>query len=86
MAFSLYSERPIVAATSTGFVASVQIWFAKAAAARTRRTALATLLELENFRLDDLGISREDVTDALRDPTRSAGRRLAFKRSVRASL
>ena len=85
MAISLSSERPIVAATSTGFVAYVQNWLAKAAAERARRTALASLLELENFRLDDLGVSREDIVSALNDHNRNAGRVLAYKRSVRAS-
>lgn len=86
MAFSLYSERPIVAAYPHGFFGSVQAWLANAAIARKRRTTLAALLELEDFRLDDLGITRSDVVMALRDPNRSAGRQLAFKRSVRASL
>ena len=84
MAYSLSGERPELAATATGFTTYVRNWLAAAKLARTRRTALATLLELEDFRLEDLGISRADVVDALNDPTRNAGRQLAFKRSLRA--
>lgn len=86
MAFSLSSERPVVAAHSTGIAAIVRNWFAKTAEANARRIALATLLEYEDFRLDDLGISRQDIMDALKNQRRNAGQHLAFKRSVRAHL
>lgn len=86
MAFSLQSERPVVAASLPGWVGHGRHWLAKAAAERQRRTTLASLLDLENFRLDDLGITREDVIAALHDQSRNAGRQLSFKRSLRAGL
>ncbi len=85
MAISLSSERPIVAAGTTGFAAQVRSFFQKAVAMRARRAALATLLELEQHRLDDLGLCRQDLIDALRSPSSNTGRQLAHKRSVRAS-
>ena len=40
-------------------------WIAKVQTARTRRAALSGLLELDRARLDDLGISRDDLIKAM---------------------
>ena len=46
-------------------VHAVNRWFAKLRAERARRLALATLMEMDAHRLDDLGISVLDVQEAL---------------------
>ncbi|GLQ10802.1 hypothetical protein GCM10007913_27340 [Devosia yakushimensis] len=66
MALSLSGERSVVAATPLNPFAAFMRWIAKAQAARTRRTALLGLLELDSERLRDLGISRHDVVEAMR--------------------
>ena len=71
MALSLHGERSLAAATPANpFVALVR-WIAKAQAARTRKQALSALLELDHSRLNDLGISRDDVTAAMASPARA---------------
>lgn len=65
MALSLPGERSHVAATPAYPFAAFMRWIAKAQAARTRRVALEALLELDHTRLADLGISREDISQAL---------------------
>lgn len=65
MALSLSGERSLAAATPTKFFAIIARWFAKAQAARTRRTALKSLLDLDHARLSDLGVSRDDIAKAL---------------------
>ena len=65
MALSLPGERSLAAATPANPLAAFVRWIAKAQAARTRRVALSALLELDHARLNDLGISRNDVTTAI---------------------
>ena len=65
MALSLPGERSLAAASPANPFAAFARWIAKAQAARTRRVALSALLELDHARLNDLGISREDVAAAL---------------------
>ena len=65
MALSLPSERSLPAAASANPFAAFARWIARAQAARTRRIALSALLELDHARLNDLGISRDDVAAAL---------------------
>jgi len=65
MALSLPGERSLAAATSANPFVAFARWIAKAQAARTRRVALSALLELDHTRLNDLGISRDDVVAAL---------------------
>ncbi len=75
MALSLPGERSLAAATPANPFAAFARWIAKAKAARTRRIALSALLELDHARLNDLGISRDDITAALaasRMPHRSS--------------
>jgi uncharacterized protein YjiS (DUF1127 family) len=80
MALVLSGERPLAAATSLNLVRFVAVLFAKARAERAQRIALQTLLDLEPHRLDDLGISRGDLFDAMRAeqrPTRVLAERRA---------
>jgi uncharacterized protein YjiS (DUF1127 family) len=71
MALSLPGERSLAAATPAHLFAAFARWVAKAQAARSRRVALSALLELDRARLNDLGISRADVTAALAAHTRA---------------
>lgn len=64
MAISLSGERSLAAATPNPIVALAR-WIAKANAARTRRNAMKALLDMDQSRLRDLGISRDDVLDAI---------------------
>ena len=54
-------------------------------ARRAERQAIASLLELDPSRLDDLGITSADVRDALAAPV-SAGRSLTWHRAESARL
>jgi uncharacterized protein YjiS (DUF1127 family) len=72
MAYSLSSERPAVAAVTLNPFRAVARWVAKARAARAQRIALGTLLEFDAHRLDDLGINRSDLFQALQHPLASA--------------
>lgn len=65
MAFSLPGERSLAPATPANPFAAFARWIAKAQAARTRRAALAALLDLDHERLNDLGVSRDDIVAAL---------------------
>lgn len=86
MALSLYGERPSAAAMPVSPFAVFARWVAKAQAARTRRTALAALMDLDQARLDDLGLERQDVVAALRLNGTAAGRQLTAARAVKARL
>jgi uncharacterized protein YjiS (DUF1127 family) len=80
MALVLSGERPLAAATSSNPVRFVAAFFAKVRAERTQRIALQSLLELDPHRLDDLGINRGDLFDAMRAeqrPTRVLAERRA---------
>jgi len=77
----LSSERPSMAAASSNpFVALVN-WLAKARANRMQRLALESLLDYDTARLEDLGISRHDLFDALESPSQRPGLRLSQKRA-----
>lgn len=65
MALVLSGERPAAAASSLNPVRALLQWFAKARAARTQRMALDSLLDLDAHRLEDLGINRGDLFDAM---------------------
>jgi uncharacterized protein YjiS (DUF1127 family) len=74
MAYLLSGERsPLADASSSHPFGAIVRWFAKVHSARARRTALSTLLEMEDHRLDDLGLCRQDIAEALRNPDRGAG-------------
>ena len=64
MALSLPGERS-VAAGSHNPIRVVFAWLARAKANRTRRTALQSLLVLDTAQLRDLGITPQDVAEAM---------------------
>ncbi|HVY51302.1 MAG TPA: hypothetical protein VHA07_07020 [Devosia sp.] len=70
MALVLDGERPAAAAHSFHPVRVLWTWLAQAKARRQQRLALQDLLELDPHRLDDLGINRGDLFDALAAPRR----------------
>jgi len=82
MALVLSGERPAAAATINP-VTLLVTWFAKARAGRLQRLALENLLELDAHRLDDLGINRADLFDAMQVNNRRPTRLLAERRSHR---
>lgn len=74
MALSLSGERSVAAASHANPVRVLFAWIAKANRIRARRNALKGLLELDESRLRDLGITHMDVAEALYDkPGRSPG-------------
>lgn len=81
MAYSLGSERPSVAAVTLHPIRALLAWIADQRAKHARRVALSRLLELDAAMLDDLGIERQDVVEALRHPDARVGHALAAKRA-----
>jgi uncharacterized protein YjiS (DUF1127 family) len=84
MAFLLSSERPAVAAVTLNPLRAFGRWVAKARAARAQRIALGALLEFDSHRLDDLGINRADLFDALHHSPTGAARTLTARRAEKA--
>lgn len=81
MVHLLSSERPSMAAASLSPLRAFANWFAKARARRVQRVALASLLEYDIHRLEDLGINRQDLFEALDSPSQRPGYRLAQRRA-----
>jgi uncharacterized protein YjiS (DUF1127 family) len=82
MAYSLlFSERPSVAANPANPFRAFLAWLAAARAKRAQRVALSDLLEFDPALLNDLGIDRQDVLDALRSGSVEAGRELSARRA-----
>jgi uncharacterized protein YjiS (DUF1127 family) len=71
MAYSLIGERPRAAARPLRRLAGLPARFYRAVAAYRRRQMLDTLLELDDYRLKDLGITRHDIAEALSQPDHS---------------
>lgn len=84
MAFLLSSERPAVAAVTFNPVRGFFRWLAKSRAERAQRVALAHLLEFDAALLNDLGINRQDVVEAMRNPPPKSGDMLAARRAQNA--
>ena len=82
MAYSLSGERPAAAASSFSPVSGLLRLFAKMRAARGKRLALTELLELDEYRLYDLGINRQDVVSALHNSDQTAGQALSARRAA----
>jgi uncharacterized protein YjiS (DUF1127 family) len=82
MALVLSGERPSAAAVSLNPVRAIAAWAAKTRAAWAQRQALQNLLDLDAHRLDDLGINRGDLFDAMHAQQRPTGL-LAERRSRR---
>jgi len=68
MAYSLSGERPSLAAWPIRTLSTFIGQFARLAAAYRRRQMLEALLELEDHRLWDLGVTRNDVVATLKTP------------------
>ena len=83
MAYSLSGERPAVAAVTLNPLRAFGRLVAKVRAARAQRVALGTLLEYDAYRLDDLGINRGDLFDALHHHPVTASRELSARRAER---
>lgn len=87
MAHLLSGERTSVASfPGSGALKAVLNWAAKARTARRQRRALSSLLELEETRLDDLGINRQDLFEALDQGQPRPGAMLARRRATRSRL
>ena len=82
MALVLSGERPSAAAASFNPLRALVRLFAIARAERAQRLALKSLLALDEARLDDLGINRGDLFDALHMAQRPT-RLLAQRRAAR---
>lgn len=65
MALSLLGERSVAAGSHVNPIRALVTWFAQAKADRTRRAALKSLLDLDATRLRDLGITAQDVAEAM---------------------
>ncbi|GLQ52936.1 hypothetical protein [Devosia nitrariae] len=81
MAYLLSSERPAAAAMPLRQTNLLARWFAAFRAARTRKLALASLLEMDESRLRDLGIQRQDVLEAVANSRLSLGQVLSTARA-----
>jgi hypothetical protein len=82
MAYSLSSERPAMAAAQTNPVKALFGWLAKGRAVRAQRLALENLLEFDAAMLDDIGVTRQDLFDAMQ--TSRVGHTLAQRRAASA--
>ena len=85
MALLLSGERPSAAAVSLNPFRIAVTFVGKFRAANARRQALHNLMSMDSYRLDDLGINRSDLFDAMAvEPARTA-RVLADRRAASAS-
>ena len=85
MALLLSGERPSAAAVTLNPFRYAVAFVGKVRAASARRQALHNLLALNDGRLDDLGINRSDLFDAMAVEPARAGRVLADRRAAKAS-
>ena len=81
MVHLLSSERPSLAAAPFRPFALLATWFAQAKVRRARRVAFEALLEYDCARLEDIGINRQDLFEALDSPSQRPGLRLAQRRA-----
>jgi uncharacterized protein YjiS (DUF1127 family) len=82
MAYLLSSERPAMAAAQTNIMTRLFGWVAKANATRAKRRALENLLDFDVALLDDIGINRQYLFDAMHSPR--SGQTLAQRRAAAA--
>jgi uncharacterized protein YjiS (DUF1127 family) len=68
MTFITAGERPTGAAAHGRFLFGLWQRLARARSERRQRLALRALLQFDPHRLDDLGLCRQDVLDALARP------------------
>lgn len=81
MAHLLQSERPLHAAAPFRPLLALASWYANAKKRRAQRVALHTLLEYDQHQLDDLGINRLDLFEAMESPSTRPGLRLSQRRA-----
>ena len=81
MAYLLSSERPAAAAVPVNPLRALFRWLGELRAKQARRTVLRSLLDLDNSRLDDLGINRHDLFEALHDRPQPFGEKLSRSRA-----
>ena len=81
MVHLLSSERPSMAAASLSPLRTFANWIAKAQARRNQRVALESLLDYDIHRLEDLGINRQDLFEALDSPSQRPGYKLTQRRA-----
>jgi uncharacterized protein YjiS (DUF1127 family) len=85
MALMLSGERPSAAAVSLNPFRYAVAFVGKVRAATSRRRALNNLLSFNDGQLDDLGINRSDLFDAMAvEPSRAASF-LGDRRAAKAS-
>lgn len=65
MALSLPGERSVSAGSSLSPIRLLSSWLVQTRKAAARRKTLQTLMELDDARLNDLGIDRGDIAEAL---------------------
>ena len=85
MALLLSGERPSTAAATLNPFRYAIAFIGKIRAASVRRQALHDLMGLPAHRLDDLGINRTDLFDALSTNPLQGGRFLAERRAETSS-
>jgi uncharacterized protein YjiS (DUF1127 family) len=83
MALLLSSERPSTAAATLNPFRIAVTFVGKLRAANARRQAFHNLLSLDSDRLDDLGINRGDLFDAMH--VRTGGARVLSARRAQTS-
>lgn len=70
MTLLLSSERSLAAPFTTSPITTMQAWFVNTRQKRKQKHALLTLLAMEDHRLNDLGLTRATILDALNNGTR----------------
>jgi len=85
MALLLSSERPSAAAVTLNPFRIAVAFVGRVRAANSRRQALNNLLSFNDGRLDDLGINRSDLFDAMAVETSRAAGVLNTRRAIKAS-
>ena len=65
MALSLPGERSVAAGSHVNPIRALFVWFTQAKANRTRRMGLRSLADLDIAQLRDLGITSQDVAEAM---------------------
>lgn len=86
MAISLPSERPATAAWHFNPVSALLRAFTVVKRARRQRRALIQLLDHDDALLEDMGLCRQDIFEALANSRRPAGQALNAARATRARL
>ena len=79
MALLLSEERSTAGAISFSPLKAIVNWLNNAAQTRRKTAAMRTLLQMDAHRLEDLGLNRQDVVDALK-----GGKPLSNRRAERA--